>query len=235
LSNHRAGTLEERRSLWGANPEKPVDLFRVFEGYISGKVSRLPWCDLPIQLETVPLKDFLARMCAYGFLTINSQPAVNGAPSADQAVGWGGPGGYVYQKAYIEFFTSAAHLARLMKVAAEHPSISITALSSEGDKITNIAAVAELGAGSRHVNAVTWGVFPNREIVQPTVVDQDSFSVWKDEAFALWMSQWAPLYPEGSPSRALIQEVHDSYYLVNCVDNDYVKGDLQAFFNKVMQ
>jgi len=235
LAGHRAGTLEERRALWGAGPEKPVDLFKVFEGYITGSVARLPWCDLPIQLETVPLKEFLARMCAAGFLTINSQPAVNGAPSADPAVGWGGPGGYVYQKAYIEFFASPSHLARLMKIAAEHPAISITALSQTGDKVSTVQAVGEGVSGARHVNAVTWGVFPNREIVQPTVVDQDSFSVWKDEAFALWLSQWAPLYEEGSASRALIQEVHDSYYLVNCVDNDYVKGDLQAFFNKVMQ
>jgi methylenetetrahydrofolate reductase (NADPH) len=33
------------------------------------------------------------------------------------------------------------------------------------------------------VNVVTWGVFPGREIIQPTVVDAASFSVWKDEAF----------------------------------------------------
>lgn len=29
------------------------------------------------------------------------------------------------------------------------------------------------------VNAVTWGVFPGKEVVQPTVVDPHSFSVWK--------------------------------------------------------
>jgi hypothetical protein len=33
-------------------------------------------------------------------------------------------------------------------------------------------------AGCR-VNAVTWGVFPGREIVQPTVVDMVSFGIWK--------------------------------------------------------
>jgi hypothetical protein len=32
------------------------------------------------------------------------QPAVDGRPSTDPEVGWGGPGGFVYQKAYIEFF-----------------------------------------------------------------------------------------------------------------------------------
>lgn len=28
-------------------------------------------------------------------------------------------------------------------------------------------------------NAVTWGIFPGREIVQPTVVDPVSFMYWK--------------------------------------------------------
>jgi len=37
-------------------------------------------------------------------------------------------------------------------------------------------------------NAVTWGVFPGREILQPTVVDPISFRVWKDEAFRQWLS-----------------------------------------------
>ncbi len=44
------------------------------------------------------------------------------------------------------------------------------------------------------MNAVTWGVFPEKEIVQPTIVDASSFRVWKDEAFDLWIRQWAAIY-----------------------------------------
>jgi hypothetical protein len=44
-----------------------------------------------------------------------------------------------------------------------------------------------------------------QEIVQPTIVDPASFLVWKDEAFALWLSEWGSLYEQGSPSRALLQ------------------------------
>lgn len=33
-----------------------------------------------------------------GYLTINSQPAVDGARSDDKVHGWGPAGGYVYQK-----------------------------------------------------------------------------------------------------------------------------------------
>ncbi len=40
-----------------------------------------------------------------------------------------------------------------------------------------------LGRGDAQVNAVTWGVFPAREVVQPTVVDPQSFLVWKARAF----------------------------------------------------
>lgn len=40
----------------------------------------------------------LARMNELGYLTINSQPAVNGARSDDKAFGWGPKNGYVYQK-----------------------------------------------------------------------------------------------------------------------------------------
>ena len=45
--------------------------------------------------------------------------------------------------------------------------------------------------GPGRVNAVTWGIFPGKEVVQPTIVDAETFKVWKDEAFELWQSQWA--------------------------------------------
>lgn len=41
----------------------------------------------------------------------------------------------------------------------------------QGENITN--------APELQPNAVTWGIFPGREIVQPTVVDPVSFMFWK--------------------------------------------------------
>jgi len=35
---------------------------------------------------------------SHGFLTINSQPQVNGVLSTDKTFGWGDPNGYIYQK-----------------------------------------------------------------------------------------------------------------------------------------
>jgi methylenetetrahydrofolate reductase (NADPH) len=91
-------------------------------------------------------------------------------------------------------------------------------------------------------------VFPNREIVQPTVVEVDSFNVWKvraflviqltlpqDEAFALWQTQWANLYEEGSTSRKIIEDIVQNYYLVNIVENNYVSGDIFAIFDVVVK
>jgi len=40
-----------------------------------------------------------------GYLTINSQPAVNGARSDDKVHGWGPAGGYVYQKVSLLVYT----------------------------------------------------------------------------------------------------------------------------------
>jgi len=70
---------------------------------------------------------------------------------------------------------------------------------------------------------VTWGVFPGREIIQPTVVDPESYLVWKDEAFALWTEEWANLYPPESKSAQVIQSIASDYYLVNIVDNEFPK------------
>jgi methylenetetrahydrofolate reductase (NADPH) len=69
-------------------------------------------------------------------------------------------------------------------------------------------------------NAVTWGVFPGQEIVQPTVVDGQAFHAWKDEAFELWR-QWGSLYPADSPSRKLIDSIQSTWHLVNIVDNNF--------------
>lgn len=73
----------------------------------------------------------LVKMNKGGYLTINSQPRVNGAPSDHPAVGWGGPDGYVYQKAYLEFFTSPENLSKLMETLPKYPTLRLNALNHE--------------------------------------------------------------------------------------------------------
>ncbi len=60
----------------------------------AGKVNMLPWSEMDsLQHETGSIQERVVALNRAGLLTINSQPAVNGAPSTDPHVGWGGPNG----------------------------------------------------------------------------------------------------------------------------------------------
>lgn len=199
------------------------DIHKRFMKYCLGELRSSPWSELDgLQPETKIINEQLGNINLKGFLTINSQPAVNGAKSDSQSVGWGGPGGYVYQKAYVELFCSKEKLNALVEKCKGFPSLTYMAVNRGGSWVSNVSQT--------DVNAVTWGVFPAKEIIQPTVVDPASFMVWKDEAFEIWTRGWARLYPEGEPSQKLLEEVQSSYFLVSLVDNDYIHGDLFAVF-----
>lgn len=127
------------------------------------------------------------------------------------------------------------------------------------------------------IHQLTWGVFPDKEILQPTIFDPSTFLVWKTEAFQvpsdtdttpclsshhpfsscprlapsplsppslaliphpihpvharlsrpspaclqLWLSLWASIYDDESASSALVHQIHDSFFLVAIIDNDY--------------
>jgi methylenetetrahydrofolate reductase (NADPH) len=218
----RAGSKSDkirakRKKIWG-EPKSIKDITDVFVSFCKGKINSLPWCEMPLAQESKQISDDLLNLNEMGFFTINSQPKINGLPSEDAEVGWGGPGGRIYQKAYLEFFTSKDKLDSLLKSIGSKENISYEAINISGDLITNLP--------ENNAMAVTWGVFPNKEIIQPTIVDTRSFLIWKDEAFSLWMNDWASIYEPKSGSYRLIKEIYDTYYLVNIVDNDYVDGDL---------
>jgi len=204
-------------------PRKEQDIFDIFTNYCKGNLKRLPWCESELHLETDRISKDLVRLNQNGILTINSQPAVNGVDSLDPEVGWGGPGGRVYQKAYVEFFISPKKFAILLQHLELFDTISFQSINHNGECKTNFPG--------RNVNAVTWGVFPGKEIVQPTIVDYESFLIWKDEAYGLWINEWANLYSSDSPARKVIQNIHDTYYLVNLVENNYFNGDIFKVFD----
>ena len=63
-------------------------------GVCAGEVDLLPWSEMSsVMTETHTIAPQLVALNAKGFLTINSQPRVNGAPSDDPHVGWGGQHG----------------------------------------------------------------------------------------------------------------------------------------------
>lgn len=139
-------------------------------------------------------------------------------------------------QAYLEFFVSPELLAVLIPHLERDSSITYHVINKLGDLRTNTT--------SEGPNAVTWGVFPGKEIVQPTVVEAISFMAWKvrnhecrpmycsyvndpdvnssqDEAYELG-HQWAKLYEADSPSRKVISDMMNKFLLVNVVHNNFV-------------
>jgi len=213
----------ELKQMWGEELSSEEDVWKIFWCYITGNkneqghlVKSLPWNEDDLAPETRLLLSSLAEINRKGFLTINSQPNVNAARSSDPVVGWGGADGYIYQKAYLEFFTSKKNISQLLSVLKEYPQVNYHIVDKEG--------VVDCTNADRYSPiAVTWGVFPGKEIMQPTVVDPISFNFWKDEAFSLWEQHWASLYEENSLSRRTIDDICDNYCLVNLVDNDFLQ------------
>lgn len=214
---------EELKKMWG-EVTCEEDVWQVFSRYLSGeanadgiKVTKTIFNEDVLDTETELIADKLAEVVAKGVITVNSQPSVNCVPSNDSRVGWGEPGGYVFQKAYLEFFTSESNVIALLQVLGRYPGVNFQVINHDASfNCTNIKSLQPI--------AVTWGVFPGSEIKQPTVVDPISFDAWREEAFGLWMEQWAKLYDEGSVSRKVIANIAESYLLVNLVDNDFPMG-----------
>ncbi len=74
-------------------------------------------------------------------------------------------------QAYLEFFVSPALLSLLLTHIERDSSITYYVINKRGDLRTN--------THSDGPNAVTWGVFPGKEIIQPTIVEAVSFMAWK--------------------------------------------------------
>ena len=217
------GTNEHNRKLWG-EPKSVGDISDLFISYMNGKVESLPWSEAPVNLETGRIKDELIDLNRRGLLTINSQPAVDGAKSSDPVHGWGPPKGYVYQKAYLEVLIAPELINQVVDRIKDNEDITYYAVNNCGELRTN--AGSEGGP-----NAVTWGVFPGKEIVQPTIVETISFLAWRDEFYHLG-SEWSKCYEEGSETRQLIKEITENWYLVNIVHNDFrQKGGIFHLFD----
>ncbi|VIO92836.1 Probable methylenetetrahydrofolate reductase, putative [Brugia malayi] len=220
-------TRDEQLRMYGERLETLADIQKVFVNFITQninengvKVSQLPWNEQHdgIRAETSLIKDQLLWCNSNGFLTINSQPSINGAPSTDPFVGWGKPGGYCYQKAYLEFFTSQANAEVLWSLLPSYSRLNCHIVNHD-------ATIDWTNTETTMPIAVTWGVFPGSEIAQPTVVDPLSFRVWKDEAFSAWLN-WSSIYAEGTSSRCLLEKIYNEYCLVTLVDNDYPKSTI---------
>ncbi|ANB15677.1 methylenetetrahydrofolate reductase (NAD(P)H) MET13 [Sugiyamaella lignohabitans] len=221
LLRHSAAKAIE---IWGS-PKTVEDLRDLFVGYLSGKIKSLPWSDAPISNEVDSIKDQLLDINSRGFLTINSQPAVNGVKSTHPVHGWGPSNGYVYQKAYLELLVPPEVADKVVHAVEKDPDVTYYCVDSRGNLRTNSPVDGP--------NAVTWGIYPGKEVIQPTIVEKISFLAWKDEAFRLG-AEWARCYDEDTESRRLVMGIVDKWYLINIVHNDFQDPDaIFRLFNNI--
>eukprot|EP00668_Euglena_longa_P014373 GGOE01018358.1.p1 GENE.GGOE01018358.1~~GGOE01018358.1.p1 ORF type:complete len:667 (-),score=126.29 GGOE01018358.1:224-2224(-) len=191
-----------------------------FCDFLEGTIEALPWFEGPLAEESRVIVEHLLHLSRNGFLTISSQPKVDAASSTDAVHGWGPPGGFVFQKEYLELFCSCAKAQLLLEVLEKSNE-------TVPEKVTFILSNF---SGSHcyqnfdSPNALTWGVFPGREVSQPTTVDPTLFGAWKEEAFALWTRHFS----ETEEVPAIIKEIQHNWFLVSIANNDF-KGDFSLW------
>ncbi|KAL6449860.1 LOW QUALITY PROTEIN: MET12 Methylenetetrahydrofolate reductase 1 [Candida maltosa Xu316] len=206
----------EAASKWG-NPETIKDLTKIFIEHLSGKIDVLPWNDNPLSPETALIQEELFELNEKGWFSVASQPAVNGCKSIDNIFGWGPRNGVIYQKSFVELFMPKKDWDQLLARINTLDSITYYV----GDNTGKIEANIPIGHDVKlSKNAITWGVFPQKEVVQPTVIDYESFKAWNEEAFLLWL-EWSRCYKKTSKSFELLKSIHDDYVLVCLIHHDF--------------
>ena len=234
----KVGPVAARR-LWD-HPKSPNDITKLFKKHVEGELVCVPWSDetdmtsggaLRAETKTIR-KELLALIEGRGFWTLASQPAVNGVKSDDKVFGWGPPGeGFVFQKAFVEFFVSRQVWEKELKpLLQEHGEDEMTWLKtdSRGDfesstfpqKLAD-TTLTPSAAGATGVNAVTWGVFRGKEIVTPTIIEEQSFRAWGDEAYGIW-DEWRRVFPRGSEEEKFLESCKRDSVLVNVVGQQFV-------------
>lgn len=217
--NLKLRSSEQVNLTWGS-PESYADITKVFMDYLAGKISVLPWVDSEISSETALIQEELFDLNQKGWFTLASQPAVNGCSSSDKILGWGPPNGRLFQKAFVEFFipkeTWENRLYPRLKKAFDERDLTYFCGDSQGNIVSNLNIVNSHSSKT----AVTWGVFPSKEVIQPTIIDSQSFRAWNEEAFLLWI-EWARCYKKGTKSYELLNQIYDSHYLVSMIHHDF--------------
>lgn len=173
-------TPSEALQKWGA-PSCNADISQLFVRYLQGTLKAVPWSDEPLRSETSDILPYLVRLnTEKDWWTVGSQPAVDGAPSEDETYGFGPAGGYVFQKAFVEFFCSYDDVIRIQekaqKVEEETRKRKITFYAGNVESESK-SLITNMQTGD--ANAVTWGVFPGKEIVTTTLIEEMSFTAWK--------------------------------------------------------
>lgn len=228
----KVSSASEAIAKWGS-PEKESDLTNVFIKYLSGEIDSLPWVDAALSPETALIQEELFEINKKGYFSLASQPAVDGVPSCDKIFGWGPRNGFVYQKAFIEIFVPKKKWddVILVNLKKYFDNMSITYYC--GDNKGNVTSNLPLSKDSHNIkNTITWGVFPQKEVLLPTIIDFESFKAWNEEAFILWL-EWARCYKRDSKPYQMLNSVYENYYLVSLISHDF--KDEHALWNALLQ
>ncbi|KAI0884488.1 MTHFR-domain-containing protein [Annulohypoxylon maeteangense] len=215
--------------LWG-KPTKLSDINDLFVRHLSGELSAIPWSEEEFNEETGTITANLIKLNQRGWWTVASQPAVNGLRSSDPVFGWGPQHGFVFQKAFVEFFVPSAQWKVLLeKLRSPEVTGQVTfyAANAAGDFVSSDLTGGAVAAGEvqeSSTNAVTWGVFPGKEIITPTIIEEVSFRAWSEEAYGIF-AEWAQVYGKGSESEKLLDNARADSWLVNIIHHDYVDKD----------
>lgn len=219
--------------LWG-HPKTRQEINDLFIKHIKGELSAIPWSEEELLAESSTITPYLLRLNTKGWLTVASQPAVNGFRSSDPTFGWGPSNGFVFQKSFVEFFLPAADWTKLLeKLRSVGSSVCFYAANAKGDFVSSDSSGGVNSPVSGvSTNAVTWGVFPAKEIVTPTIIEEVSFRAWAEEAFGIW-GEWAKVYGRSSESEKLLNGIKEDYWLVNIIHHEYVERD--ALWNLLLE
>ncbi|TFK30211.1 methylenetetrahydrofolate reduct [Coprinopsis marcescibilis] len=198
---------------WGY-PKTVDDLTKIFLAHLQSRIPQTPFSPGPLDPESMTILPHLERLTKRGWWTVGSQPAVDGASSSNDVFGWGPRSGYVFQKGFVEFFCDVGDVEAIQKRIDEKGGgwVYYFMANNKGESRSNVPDEGR--------NAVTWGVFPGQEVQQTTIIEQESFLSWKDEAYSIW-NDWANFYHPESPERKLLQTVADERWLVSVIHHDY--------------
>lgn len=103
------------------------------------------------------------------------------------------------------------------------------------DHLTYFAIDAQDTLSTNHpedsrANAVTWGVFPGSEILQPTIVEKVSFLAWKEEFYTILKEWKLTLAEQKAPASVkLVDCLINDFVLINMVDNDFLSTNDSIF------
>ncbi|KAF2403057.1 methylenetetrahydrofolate reductase-like protein [Trichodelitschia bisporula] len=207
-------SIPQAIKLW-SYPTTKNDISTIFRKYIAGEIEAIPWSEEGLNTETETIRDHLLKLNAKGWWSIASQPAVNGLKSSNPVFGWGPRNGFVFQKPFVELFLPSQDWKELKAKLDDLPEVTYFAGNDAGAFDASDPAA---------VNPVTWGAFPGKEIITPTIIEAVSFRAWLEEAFSIW-KEWMQIYPIRSPTAQLLGNITGDYWLVNIIHHAFVEND----------